>query len=61
MLQVYIPALMLCCFRSLTSTHIFQRVLTASKDSCEEIQFKIQGSQYFIISSEKLKCALSVT
>ena len=34
--QVYMRAWMLSCFHSIISTQTFQRVLTASVDSCAE-------------------------
>ena len=48
MLQVYITALMLCCFHGLISTHIFQRVVTASVDSHAEICFRFTILYYLI-------------
>ena len=36
--NVYVCAWMLCCFHSCISTETFQRVLTASVDSCAEIE-----------------------
>ena len=41
--HVYVRAWTLCCFHSLTRTQTFRRALTASVDSCAEIECPFSG------------------